>query len=151
MTKERKGKGRAKGKRVSDNNRLLDELRTFQTKRCQKYAYAPIDLTLFPRKQEKDWVSKNGLDALLRGWPKLPEGKVDIQICDDQEKLSRCAMPRREALLKLLNQAIERYQNREKPSPVTLSRLHKKTKSVESSGSTRRGTHVSKGRTPAKG
>jgi hypothetical protein len=112
---------------------MLDGLRQQQTKRGRKETYAPIDPTIYPAEYKKSYFTLTDINALMRLVPDFPSGKIEIQICDRKQNLSRVKMERRQAFMQLLNQAVWRYKNIKMPEFIKPKDLFKKIEAIKNS------------------
>jgi hypothetical protein len=94
---------------MSDMHEVLAILRQQQTKRGKKHLYTPIDPTLYSAKRKEPIFTLADIDTLNKIIPVFPSGKIEIQKCDQKQNLTRVQMDRRQAFVKLLNQAVGQY------------------------------------------
>jgi hypothetical protein len=108
--KSQRGKTTNFGLNTMPPEEFLAGIRRMQTKRGRKEFYAPIDPTIYPAEYEKSCFTMKDIDALAQTVPDFPSGKIEIQICDQEQHLTRKKMDRRQAFMQLLNQAVWRYK-----------------------------------------
>jgi len=115
---------------MSDMTKLLAGLRQQQTKRGRKQRYAPIDPTILPTEYKKPFFTLAAVRSLTKLVPDFPSGKIEIQICDRKQNLTRVRMDRCLAFMKLLNQAVGQYKDFEKPEFIKLKDLFRKIEEI---------------------
>ncbi len=113
--------------------KVLASFRLQQTVRGRKETYSPINPTLFPAEYKKPYFSLRDINSLAKLVPDFPSGKIEIQICDRKQKLTRVKMERLQAFMLLLNQAVWRYKNIKMPEFIKPKDLFKKIDDIKSS------------------
>jgi hypothetical protein len=112
---------------------FLVGFRRMQTKRGRKERYAPIDPTIYPTEYKKPYFTLAAVHSLTKLVPDFPSGKIELQICDRKQNLTRVRMDRRLAFMKLLNQAMWRYKNFEKPEFIKPKDIFGKIEEIKAS------------------
>jgi hypothetical protein len=112
---------------------FLAGFRRMQTKRGRKETYAPIDPTIYPAEYKKPYFTLAAVHSLTKHVPDFPSGKIELQICDRKQNLTRIRMDRRQAFMQLLNQAVWRYKSFEKTDFIKPKDLFRKIEEIKSS------------------
>jgi len=118
---------------MPDMTKLLAGLRRQQTRHGRKQRYAPIDPTIYPREYTRPYFTLRDVISLAKPVPDFPSGKIEIQICDRKQNLTRVQMDRRQAFMQLLNQAVWRYKYFKEADFVKPEAFIKKTKKIKAS------------------
>jgi hypothetical protein len=113
--------------------KVLAGFREQQTVRGRKETYAPINPTIFPAEYKKPYFTIRDIKRLVQLAPDFPSGKIEIQICDRKQNLTRVKMDRCQAFMQLLNQAVWRYKNIKMPEFIKSKDFFKKIDDIKNS------------------
>ena len=113
--------------------KVLAGFREQQTWRGRKETYTPINPTLFPAEYKKPYFTLKDINSLAKLVPDFPSGKIELQICDRKQNLTRTQMEHGQAFMQLLNQAVWRYKNIKMPEFIKPKDLFKKIDDIKNS------------------